>query len=77
MEQFNCNKYGLIFDSVCLVTDPVHVLWVHIANQEESYTKMIRRLEPDMPEGYNNVLVNADKIECFGTLRYDIKYLCV
>lgn len=76
MEVLNFNKYGLTFDAA--TAGPDGTVWVSIVNQEESHTKMIKRLEPWMPEGYNNVLVPASTVaEQFCNLPYSIKYLCI
>lgn len=75
LEPLNVNKYGLVFEAVSFGEN--NTLWVSIANQEDNHTEMIRRLEPCIPQGYNNVLIPSESVDCFGYLPYNIKYLCV
>lgn len=35
---------------------PDNVYWVHIVDQPEWKTHLIREIRPEMPEGFNNVL---------------------
>lgn len=76
LEALNFNTYGFTFDAAS--TGPGETVWVSILNQDESHTNMIRRLEPLMPERFNNVLISTtNPAKQFCVLPYSIKYLCL
>jgi len=76
LDKLNFNKYGFMFDTFVICDETM--AYVNIINQEEQHSRMIRRLEPDMPFGCNNILLWTDSPDdCWINVPYKIKYLCI
>jgi hypothetical protein len=67
------NTFGYIFGPEIQIKDDGH-LYVEIINQDVDTSNFVRRLEPDLPPQFNNILVKTLDCSIF-SVPYTIKYV--
>jgi hypothetical protein len=51
------NSRATLIDRTKIITEGDSLYWVHVVDQPEWKTQLVREAEPDMPEDFNNVLM--------------------